>query len=123
MNEGGFGSQFAKDKLGALTGTAKAAAPAAAAPSPSAIAANPGDILLVTIMSRNAVAPLTKIAQNGGTVTWISPGKVSLTLKDDIVIATPWLERRSDGVPTVTGVRGCPCRWWRDRAPHPLLPQ
>lgn len=104
MNEGGFGSQFAKDKLGTLTGTAKAAAPAAAAPSPSAIAANPGDILLVTIMSRNAVAPLTKIAQNGDTVTWISPGKVSLTLKDDIVIATRGLNEDLMGA-TVTGVR------------------
>lgn len=103
MNEGGFGSQFAKDKLGALMGTAETAAPAAA-PSPSAIAANPGDILLVTIMSRNAVAPLTKIAQNGGTVTWISPGKVSLTLKDDIVIATRGLNEDLMGA-TVTGVR------------------
>ena len=103
MNEGGFGSQFATDKLGALTGTAKTAAPAAA-PSPSAIAANTGDILLVTIMSRNAVAPLTKIAQNEATVTWISPGKVSLTLKDDIVIATRGLNEDLMGA-TVTGVR------------------
>ncbi len=103
MNNGAFGADLIKGRLSKLTGTAPAAQPAPA-PVPDLANAAPGDILLVTIMSRNAVAPLTKIAQNGDTVTWVSPGQVSMTLKDGILIATRGLNEDLMGA-DVTRVR------------------
>ena len=96
------GADALKSRLGKLTGRAPATAPAA--PVVDITKAPPGEVLLVTIMSRNAVAPLTKTAQNGNTVTWISPGRVSLTLQDGIVIATRGLNEDLMGA-DVSGVR------------------
>lgn len=102
MGGGMPGADALKSRLGKLTGRAPAAAPAA--PVVDITKAPPGEVLLVTIMSRNAVAPLTKTAQNGTTVTWISPGRVSLTLQDGIVIATRGLNEDLMGA-DITGVR------------------
>lgn len=102
MANDSIGSNFAKAQLGKLTGAAPVAQPAPAAPDITNAA--PGDILLVTIMNRGAVAPLTKVAQNGGTVTWTSPGQVTMTLQDDILIATRGLNDDLMGA-DVVGVR------------------
>lgn len=102
MNNGAFGADLVKGRLAKITGSAPAAQPAA--PAPDLANAAPGEILLVTIVSRNAVAPLTKIAQNGDTVTWVSPGQVSMTLQDGILIATRGLNEDLMGA-DVTGVR------------------
>ena len=99
MDSGVIDAGALKSQLGKLTGRAPAAPPAL-----DITKAAPGEVLLVTIISRNAVAPLTKIAQNGDTTTWISPGRVSITLKDGIVIATRGLNEDLMGA-DVTGVR------------------
>jgi len=103
MAENSLGANFLKDRLAKASGTS-AAPQAAAAPAVDPAAIAPGEVLIVTIMSRNAVAPLTKIAQNGDTVTWISPGKVSLTLKNGILIATRGLNEDLMGA-EIAGVR------------------
>lgn len=103
MAENTLGANLLRAQIAKATGGA-AAAPQPAAPAADIASAAPGDILLVTILSRNAVAPLTKIAQNGDTVTWISPGKVSLTLQDGILIATRGLNEDLMGA-DVSGVR------------------
>lgn len=96
------GASAVMDRLAKLTGRTPAVVPAPAAPNIANAA--PGEILLVTILSRNAVAPLTKIADNGDTVTWISPGQVSLTLRGGILIATRGLNEDLMGA-DVSGVR------------------
>jgi hypothetical protein len=103
LAENSLGANFLKDRIGKASGTTAASQPVAA-PAVDPATAAPGEILIVTIMSRNAVAPLTKIAQNGNTVTWVSPGKVSLTLKDGILIATRGLNEDLMGA-DVAGVR------------------
>lgn len=102
MPNDSFGSTFAKAQLNKLTGVAPVAQPAPAAPDIANAA--PGDILLVTIMSRGAVAPLTKVAQNGNTITWTSLGQVTMTFQDDILIATRGLNDDLMGA-DVAGVR------------------
>jgi len=86
MTSGSLGADFARERVNKLLGRTPAAKPAA--PAPDIATAAPGEILLVTIISRNAVAPLTKLAETGSTVTWVSPGQVSVTLQDGILIAT-----------------------------------
>lgn len=100
LANGSLGADLMRGQLGKLSGST----PAPAAPAPDLANAAPGDILLVTIVSRNAVAPLTKLAQNGDTVTWVSPGRVSMTLKEGILIATRGLNEDLMGA-DVTGVR------------------
>lgn len=56
--------------------------------SPAVANAAPGDVLLVKIIARNAVAPMTKVAQTGGAITWISPGQVTMSFEDGILVAT-----------------------------------
>lgn len=103
MAENTLGANLFRAQIAKARGATPAPQPAAA-PAINPATAAPGEILIVTIMSRAAVAPLTKIAQNGGTVTWISPGKVSLTLKDGILIATRGLNEDLMGA-DVAGVR------------------
>ncbi len=102
MAENTLGADLLKDRFAKLTGNALAAAPAP--PAVNIATAAPGEVLLVTIMSRGAVAPLTKTGQNGDTSTWISPGQVSITVKDGILIATRGLNEDLMGA-EVTGVR------------------
>lgn len=86
MNEGGIGKSFVQDRLAPLVGIDPPAP--VRAPVVNLATAAPGEVLLVTILSRNAMAPLTKSAQSGNTTTWVSPGNVTITLENDIVIAT-----------------------------------
>ena len=87
-----------------MTGLGPEAEPAAPAISPEVANAAPGDVLLVKIIARNAVAPMTKAAQNGGTITWISPGEVTMTFENGILVGTRGLGDDLMGVDPV-GVR------------------
>ena len=86
------------------TGLGGASAPAAPALTPAVANAAPGDVLLVKIIARNAVAPMTKVAQNGGAITWISPGEVTMSFEDGILVGTRGLTDDLMGVDPV-GVR------------------
>jgi len=70
----------------AATGTAPA--PAAPTLAPNVANAAPGDVLLVKILNRNAVAPMTKVTQSGGNITWASPGGVTMAFEDGILVGT-----------------------------------
>ena len=87
-----------------MTGLGPDPAPAAPAVSPEVANAAPGDVLLVKIIARNAVAPMTKAAQNGGAITWISPGKVTMSFEDGILVGTRGLGDDLMGVDPI-GVR------------------
>jgi len=103
LNENNLGKRVA-ETIGQMTGVGPQ--PVAAPPSVSPEVANaaPGDVLLVTILARNAVAPLTKVAQNGATTTWISPGKVTLSFENGILVGTRGLGDDLMGA-DVSGVR------------------
>jgi hypothetical protein len=100
LNDGGVGQQFAEMVKGRLTGGD--AAPAPVVP-PEIANAAPGEVLLVTLIARNAVAPMLRQGQNGNTVTWISPGKVTMAFQDGVLVSTRGLGNDLMGV-TVTGV-------------------
>lgn len=87
-----------------ITGLGPEPAPAAPAISPQVANAAPGDVLLVNIIARNAVAPMTKAAQNGTAITWISPGNVTMAFEDGILVGTRGLGDDLMGVDPV-GVR------------------
>ena len=63
-------------------------APAAPSLPPEVMNAGPGEVLVVTLRARNAVAPMLRAGQNGDRITWISPGKISMTFEDDLLIST-----------------------------------
>lgn len=102
LNDGNIGLDAAR-QIGGLVGidTGPTAAPAVP---PNIANAAPGDVLLVTIVNRNAVAPLTKAQTNAQTITWISPGDVSMTFADGILIGTRGLTEDLMGV-DANGVR------------------
>lgn len=87
-----------------MTGLGPEPAPAAPAIPPEVANAAPGDVLLVKIIARNAVAPMTKAAQNGNAITWISPGKVTMAFEDGILVGTRGLGDDLMGVDPI-GVR------------------
>lgn len=90
------------DAAKSVAGIADETAPPALTP---AIAnAAPGEVLLVKIIARDAVAPLTKAAQNGGNITWISPGDVTMAFEDGILVGTRGLPDDLMGVDPI-GVR------------------
>lgn len=90
MNQGGMGesaADAAKARVGSLLG--RAPAPVAAPPAPPNIAdAAPGDLLMVNIESRGAVAAMTRTASNNGTDTYQSSGNVAMTFRDGILVAS-----------------------------------
>lgn len=98
LNENSLGKGFAQQ-----FGLSSAPATPATLP-PDVANAAPGDILLVNIRNRNAVAPMVKRQVNGSTITWISPGKVSMTFADGILIGTRGLQDDLMGA-DVDGVR------------------
>ena len=85
-------------------GVGETPTPAVPALSPAVANAAPGDVLLVKIIARNAVAPLTKVAENGGAITWISPGDVTMAFEDGILVGTRGLNDDLMGVDPI-GVR------------------
>ncbi len=66
----------------------KDSAPKAPVISPAVANAQPGDLLLVTITGRGAVAALTKAQVNEDVITWISPGNVTMTFDRGVLIGT-----------------------------------
>lgn len=103
LNEDGLGNTLF-DATQAVTGIGGSDAPATPTLSPAVANAAPGDVLLVKIIARNAVAPLTKVAENGGAITWISPGEVTMSFEDGILVGTRGLNDDLMGVDPV-GVR------------------
>ncbi len=91
-----------KQVAGQISGTAPPPPPPSLAPEIANAA--PGDVLFVKIIARDAVAPMTKVAQNGGAITWISPGRVTLSFEDGILVATRGLGDDLMGVDPI-GVR------------------
>lgn len=71
-----------------VTGLGADPAPAVPVIPPAVATAAPGEVLLVKIIARDAVAPLTKVGENGRTITWISPGKVTMAFEDGILVGT-----------------------------------
>ena len=72
----------------AQTATGTGAVPAPPTLAPEVANAAPGDVLLVKILSRNAVAPMTKLTQSGANITWQSPGGVTMAFEDGILVGT-----------------------------------
>ena len=101
LNEGNIGKGVVQ-QIGTLTGLGPDPAPPALPPNVADAA--PGDVLLVTILNRNVVAPLVKVQTNGDTITWTSPGQVTMTFTDGILIGTRGLAEDLMGA-DVTGVR------------------
>lgn len=102
LNEEGLGPTFL-NAARTVTGIG-ADAPAAPAIPPAVANAAPGDVLLVKIIARDAVAPMTKVAQNGRNITWISPGQVTMAFEDGILVGTRGLNDDLMGVDPI-GVR------------------
>lgn len=86
LNKGSGSQQIAQQIVGKLRGNAPAAAPPAI--SPEIANAGPGNVLLVTLRARGAVAPMVRAGQNGNQTTWVSPGKISMTFENGILIST-----------------------------------
>jgi hypothetical protein len=103
LNDDGLGPKFLNAAQN-ITGLGADPAPAAPAISPAIANAAPGDVLLVKIIARDAVAALTKVAQSGRNITWISPGDVTMSFEDGILVGTRGLDDDLMGVDPI-GVR------------------
>lgn len=101
LNEGNLGKGVVQ-QIGSITGLGPDPAPPSVPP--NIANAEPGEVLLVTILNRNAVAPLSKVRTNANTITWISPGDVSMTFRDGILISTRGLDEDLLGA-NIDGVR------------------
>lgn len=103
LGKDGLGAS-ALNRLGTLTGLKKAP-PKAPPPVPTeALAKGPGHVLMVTLIGRNAVAPLTRVARNGDTDTWRTAKGVTLSLKGDLLVASRGLNEDLMGA-DIDGVR------------------
>ena len=102
LNDGGVGQQFA-EMVQSRVAAARGTAPAAPALPPEIANAQPGEVLLVSLLARDAVAPMVRFGQNGDTITWISPGKVSLSFTNGLLVSTRGLGNDLMGV-TLSGV-------------------
>ena len=100
LYEGNLGTRLV-DTAGQLTGLGPEPEKTPPAVPPAVANAAPGDVLLVKIIARNAVAPMTKVAENGGAITWISPGKVTMSFEDGILVGTRGLDDDLMGVDPV----------------------
>jgi hypothetical protein len=103
LNQEGLGPTFF-NAARSVTGIGAETAPAVPAIAPNIANAAPGDVLLVKIIARDAVAPMTKVAQNGRNITWISPGPVTMAFEDGILVGTRGLDDDLMGVDPI-GVR------------------
>lgn len=103
MNEGNLANRLVQERIAPLVGLGtKPTAPKPAVPNIATAA--PGEVMLVKIIARNAVAPMRRLSENGSTVTWVSPGQVSMTFDDGILIATRGLNEDLMGA-DISGVR------------------
>lgn len=53
-----------------------------------ALAKGPGNVLMVTLMARNAVAAMTRVGSNNGVDTWRTAKGVTLSFKGGILVAS-----------------------------------
>lgn len=86
MSQGSMGktvTDAAKSRVGVLLGRAPASAPATPA-IPDIANAAPGELLMVSLESRQVVAVMTRIASNNGTDICLNPNNVSMTFRDGI---------------------------------------
>ena len=103
MNNNGLGANTAA-RLGAITGLRTApAAPPSALPT-AALAAGPGNVLMVTLLGRDAVAAMTRVGTNNGVDTWRTAKGVTLSFQDGILVASRGLGEDLMGA-DVAGVR------------------
>ena len=102
MSQGSMGktvTDVAKSRVGALLGRPPASASAAPA-IPDIANAAPGELLMVSLESRQAVAVMTRIASNNGTDTFLSPNNVSMTFRDGILTSSRGLNEDLMGADT-----------------------
>ena len=83
MNSNGLGAGAAA-RLGAITGLR----PQAPAVPTASLAEGPGNVLMVTLLGRNAVAAMTRAGSNNGAETWRTTKGVTLSFKDGILVAS-----------------------------------
>jgi hypothetical protein len=93
----------AQSLLARVTGQAPEAEPPAVNPA-TLTGTTPGDSLLVRIVNRDQVAALRRTAVNGARETWESPGKVSMTFENGILVGTRGLNEDLMGA-DIPGVR------------------
>lgn len=103
MNKGGLGTD-ALERLGAMTGLRPAAPEAPPAVPTEALAAGPGNVLLVTLVARNAVSAMTRVGHNNRVDTWRTAKGVTLSFRDDILVASRGLNEDLMGA-DVDGLR------------------
>ena len=87
MNNNGLGAGAAA-RLGAITGLLPAPTEPAPALPTAALAEGPGNVLMVTLLGRNAVAAMTRAGSNNGVDTWRTAKGVTLSFKDGILVAS-----------------------------------
>ena len=88
MNSNSLGADAAA-RVGAITGLwpTPPAEPASALPT-AALAEGPGNVLMVTLLGRNAVAAMTRAGSNNGVETWRTAKGVTLSFRDGILVAS-----------------------------------
>ena len=87
MNSNGLGADAAA-RLGAITGLRPEPAAQAPALPTAALAEGPGNVLMVTLLGRNAVAAMTRAGSNNGVDTWRTAKGVTLSFRDGILVAS-----------------------------------
>ena len=87
MNDNGLGAGAAA-RVGAITGLRPAPAEPAPALPTAALAEGPGNVLMVTLLGRNAVAAMTRAGSNNGVETWRTAKGVTLSFRDGILVAS-----------------------------------
>ena len=102
LNENSMGAT-AGGQLAKLVGLSKAEAPKPPAIPTEALAAGPGNVLMVTLQARNAVAAMTPVGRNKDVITWITPKGVTLSFQEGILVASRGLNEDLMGA-DLTGV-------------------
>ena len=87
MNSNGLGAGAAA-RVGAITGLRPEPAAQAPALPTAALAEGPGNVLMVTLLGRNAVAAMTRAGSNNGVETWRTAKGVTLSFRDGILVAS-----------------------------------
>ena len=87
MNSNGLGAGAAA-RVGAITGLRPAPTEPAPALPTAALAEGPGNVLMVTLLGRNAVAAMTRAGSNNGVDTWRTAKGVTLSFRDGILVAS-----------------------------------
>mgnify|MGYP003897263681 CR=1 FL=1 len=87
MNSNGLGAGAAA-RVAAITGLRPEPAAQAPALPTAALAEGPGNVLMVTLLGRNAVAAMTRAGSNNSVETWRTAKGVTLSFRDGILVAS-----------------------------------